>query len=215
MDGDRSRIARVRLIGAECDMAAAYGSTRGETGICRGLESVMQAFRRRTYRGLADLLESLQFLIGNRSLLRKAMQSGQISPGFRERLMMVVTEVNGCRYCSLYHSAQSLKAGLSSDELLILFSGQIPMDSPSEEIPALIYAQHWAETNAKPDFEATRHLVETYLDDKASMIHAILRMIRVGNLMCNTWDYFLYRISFGCLGLTAKDKPGSISVPAR
>ncbi len=120
--------------------------------------------------------------------------------------MMVVTEVNGCRYCSSYHSVLSIKAGLSAEELRSLLSGQIPDGSPPEEIPALLYARHWAETNARPDPEASRRLVETYLDEKASMIHVILRMIRAGNLMGNTWDYFLNRISFGCLGLTARDK---------
>ena len=118
---------------------------------------------------------------------------------------MVVTEVNGCRYCSHYHSGQSLKAGLSIDELRSLLAGHIPEDSPAEEVPALVYAQHWAETNARPDVEAVRSLVETYHEGKASLIHAILRMIRAGNLIGNTWDYFLNRLSFGRLGLTAKD----------
>jgi AhpD family alkylhydroperoxidase len=144
-------------------------------------------------------------MIGNRPLLKRAMRSGEISPGFRERLMLVVTEVNGCRYCSYYHSGQSIKAGLSNDELHVLLSGQIPGDSPEEEIPALVYAQHWAETNAQPDWQAVHRLVEIYLDERASLIHAILRMIRAGNLIGNTWDYFLNRISFGRLGLTAKD----------
>lgn len=148
----------------------------------------------------------MRFLIGNRSLVKKAMESGAISFGSRERLMIVVTEVNGCRYCSWYHSGQSLKAGVSNDELRSLLSGQIPQDSPAEEMTALVYAQHWAETNAKPDSEAVRRLVGTYLDEKAAMIHAILRMIRAGNLMGNTLDYFLNRVSFGRLGLTARDR---------
>ncbi len=169
----------------------------------------MRAFRRRTYRGPADFLEDIRYLIGNRSLVKRAMRSGEISFGFRERLMMVVTEVNGCRYCSYYHSAQSIKAGLSDNELRALLAGQIPEDSPAEEIPALVYAQHWAQTNAKPDFEAVHGLIETYLDEKAALIHAILRMIRVGNLTGNTWDCFLNRISFGRLGLTAKDRQAS------
>jgi hypothetical protein len=37
------------------------------------------------------------------------------------------------------------------------------------------------------------------------MIEVILRMIRAGNLMGNTLDWLLYRLSFGRLGLTAKD----------
>jgi AhpD family alkylhydroperoxidase len=161
----------------------------------------VRAFRLRTYRGPADVLNDMRFLIENRPLLRRAMRSGEISPGFRERLMMVVTEVNGCRYCRAYHSALSVKAGLSSDELRALLSGQIPRDSPAEELPALAYAQHWAETDARPDPDAMRSLAETYLDQKAAMIHFILRMIRAGNLAGNTWDRFLNRISFGRLGL--------------
>jgi AhpD family alkylhydroperoxidase len=69
------------------------------------------------------------------------MRSGAISLRFRERLMIVVTEVNGCRYCSHYHSAQSTKAGVSNDELRVPLAGQIPQDSPMEEIPAITYAQ--------------------------------------------------------------------------
>lgn len=88
--------------------------------------------------------------MGNHSLVKKAMQSGAIGLRFRERLMMVVTEVNGCRYCSYYRSAQSIKAGLSNDELHILLKGQIPEDSPVEERTALAYAQSWRTRNAVP-----------------------------------------------------------------
>ncbi len=165
----------------------------------------MRAFRRRTYRGPADFLKDMRFLLGNRSLVKKALNSGAISFAFRERLMMVVTRVNGCRYCSYYHSAQSIKAGLSNDELRALLAGQIPEDAPAEELAALAYAQHWAEANANPDPDARCRLEETYLQERADMIHAILRMIRAGNLLGNTWDHFLYRMSLGRLGLTARD----------
>ena len=123
--------------------------------------------------------------------------------------MMVVTEGNGCRYCSHYHTAQSIRAGLSNDELRFLPGGQIPEDSPEEELPALVYAQHWADTNGRPDPETVQLLAQTYPDGKADMIHAILRMIRAGNLMGNTWDYFLNRISLDRLGLTARDRQPS------
>ena len=166
----------------------------------------MQSFRRRTYRGPMDFFEDFRFMSGSRALIRKTMRSGEISPAFRERLMMVVTEVNGCRYCSYFHAGQSLKAGVSNDELRALLAGQIPEDAPAEEIPALIYAQHWAESNARPDPEVVAHLVEVYGEEKVAMMHVILRMIRSGNLMGNSWDYFLYRVSFGRLGLTARDQ---------
>ncbi|MEA2086399.1 MAG: carboxymuconolactone decarboxylase family protein, partial [Chloroflexota bacterium] len=68
---------------------------------------------------------------------------------------------------------------------------------PGEEGLALIYAQHWAESNAHPDPEAVRKLEETYGIEKAGAIYLVLRMIRLGNLSGNSLDYLLYRISFG------------------
>jgi len=165
----------------------------------------VRSFRRRIYRGPVDFLRDVVFLITRGPLLKAAMRRGAISFGFRERLMMVVTEVNGCRYCSWYHSAQSIKAGLSDEELRGLLAGQIPEGAPSEEIPALVYARHWAQANAMPDPEAARRLAETYSGERAAMIHIILRMIRAGNLMGNTLDWFLNRLSFGRFGLAAKD----------
>ena len=166
----------------------------------------VRAFRRRTYGGPLDFLRDVRFLIRSHSLVRSAMRSGGISFGFRERLMMVVTDVNGCRYCTWYHSTQSIKAGLSDDELRVLLEGQIPQDTPSEEIPALVYARHWAQANGMPEPEAARSLAEVYSEERAALINVILRMIRAGNLMGNTLDWLLYRISFGRFGLTARDE---------
>ena len=45
--------------------------------------------------------------------------------------------------------------------------------------------------------------MNTYGVEKFDAIEMILRMIRVGNLSGNLWDYILYRISFGHWGLSA------------
>jgi AhpD family alkylhydroperoxidase len=110
--------------------------------------------------------------------------------------MLAVTAVNGCRYCSYFHTKQALKSGISLEEISKLLSGDIN-DCPEEEALALIYAQHWAESNTHPDPEAVKKLQETYNFEKVEAIHLALRMIRLGNLLGNTWDYLLYRISFG------------------
>jgi hypothetical protein len=72
--------------------------------------------------------------------------------------------------------------------------------SPSEEVPALLYAQHWAEADGEPDQVVRQRLVEQYGEEAAAGIELVLRMIRMGNLLGNTWDYVLYRISFGRWG---------------
>ena len=110
--------------------------------------------------------------------------------------MLAVTAVEGCRYCSYFHTKQALKSGVTPEEISRLLSGDIA-NCPEDEALAVIYAQHWAESNACPDQEAVERLRETYGPDKVEAVHLMLRMIRLGNLLGNTWDYLLYRISFG------------------
>ena len=110
--------------------------------------------------------------------------------------MLAVTSVEGCRYCSYFHSKLALKGGISQEEIGKLLSGDVE-GCPEEEALAVLYAQHWAESNARPDPEAIQKLQEIYGSEKAEAIHLMLRMIRLGNLLGNTWDYLLHRISFG------------------
>jgi AhpD family alkylhydroperoxidase len=168
-----------------------------------------KVFRRRIYHSLADFRADLRTINGQRDLLRRAMRE-LISPAFRERLMMTVTEVNGCRYCSYYHAHEALKSGVSAAELQDLLAGVIPADTPPEEHVALLYAQHWAEADGDPDSEAAQRLIETYGEEKAAAIDIVLRMIRVGNLLGNTADYLLYRLSFGLLGLRKNESQFSL-----
>ncbi len=127
------------------------------------------------------------------------MSGTLISPAFRERLMLAVTAVNGCRYCSYFHTGEALKIGLSQEEIGRLLTGD-SATCPPEEAPAIIYAQHWAESNARPDTAAIQKLQEIYGLEKADAINTVLRLIRIGNLSGNSWDYLLYRISFGNWG---------------
>ena len=166
----------------------------------------MNKFTRRTYRNFRDSYADMRYILENRSLLRKATGKGLVSYAFRERLMLVVTEVNGCRYCSYYHAQEALKAGISKEELKELLVGCIPEGAPEGESLALLYAQHWAENDAHPDTEAERALHIAYGKEKAGAIKIILRMIRVGNLLGNTGDYWLYRLSFGRWGLLPEEK---------
>ena len=161
----------------------------------------MKPFPRRLYAGFGDFWQDIRYIMQNRQSMKIAMRGDIISYKFRERLMLMVTEVNGCRYCSYYHAKEALKAGISDDELAALMGGHIPKDTPKDEIPALLFAQYWAEVDAKPDPEIQQKFDETYGTKKSEAIAVILHMIRVGNLSGNLWDYILYRVSFGRWGL--------------
>ncbi len=151
-------------------------------------------FNKRIYGSPKDLLSDLIFLFRKRKQLRELKKL--VSPAFRERLMLAVTAVEGCRYCSYLHSKLALKGGIPQEEIGRLLSGDI-QNCPKEEVIAILYAQHWAESNARPDPEAVQKLQEVYGPKMAEAIHLILRMVRLGNLLGNTWDYLLFRLSFG------------------
>ena len=113
--------------------------------------------------------------------------------------MMAVTAVNGCRYCSYFHAKMALKAGLEEEEIQDLLGGGVT-GCPEGETVAVAYAQHWAESDAHPDREVVQRLQQVYGREKAEAIHMMLRMIRMGNLTGNTWDYVLSRLTFGLWG---------------
>jgi AhpD family alkylhydroperoxidase len=153
-------------------------------------------YKKRTYKNLRDVFSDLWFPIRNSSQLKEIARKKLISPAFRERLMLAVTAVDGCRYCSYFHTKQALKSGITAEEISNLLTKDVA-DCPQDEAVAVIYAQHWAESDAHPDPEAVKRLHQTYGDEKAEAIHLMLRMIRMGNLLGNSWDYLIYRISFG------------------
>jgi AhpD family alkylhydroperoxidase len=156
-------------------------------------------FKKRTYKNLRDVFSDLSFPIRNRSRLREVSRKELISPAFRERLMLAVTAVNGCRYCSRFHAKQALKSGITTGEITELLAGDVA-NCPQDEAVAVVYAQHWAESNTHPDSEAVQRLQQTYGREEAEAIHLILRMIRMANLLGNSWDYLIYRMSFGRKG---------------
>ena len=159
----------------------------------------MEKFKKRTFKGPKEFIKELKFIIKNRDQIKKLEAGELIDAKLRQRLMMAVTEVNGCRYCSYYHSKLALKAGVSQKELDSLLAGELK-DCPEEEVLALIYAQHWTESKGQPDQEMRDKVKNKYGAEKFAAINLAVRMINFGNLSGNSFDYLLYRLSFGLLG---------------
>jgi AhpD family alkylhydroperoxidase len=171
--------------------------SRDVTGV-KSRKTVMR-FRKRFYTSAREFARDILYLAHNIRWLRKGNSHGIISPAFRERLMLAATAVNGCRYCSYFHAKRGLKSGINGEEAAALLAGSFEICPPEEAI-ALLYAQHWAESNANPDTEAIERLERSYGAETAKTINLILRMVRIGNLAGNLWDYFLYKLSRGKWG---------------
>jgi len=159
----------------------------------------MQVFKRRIYGSLGEMMADLVWPVRHRAQMQQAMRSGLVSPQFRERLMMAVTAVNECRYCAYFHARESERVGLDTHEIRELLAGDLA-HAPEEELPALLYAQHYAEQNGRPDPITRQSLKTTYGPARADAIETVLRLIRMGNLLGNSTDWLLFKLSFGQLG---------------
>jgi AhpD family alkylhydroperoxidase len=159
----------------------------------------MNTFRRRTYRSPRDAVADLWRIFSSRKRIRTLMRGDRIPPAFRERIMLTVTAVNRCRYCSYAHSREALARGIPQKEIESLAEGMFA-GSPAREVPALLYAQHWAERDGQPEQDIREKVVAVYGSEEVQLMEMAMRLIRAGNLLGNTFDYFLHRISFGRLG---------------
>jgi AhpD family alkylhydroperoxidase len=165
----------------------------------------MTSFRRRIYPSFGAFWKDFKHLFTERNRIRKLMREEQISPCFRERLMLAVTSVNKCRYCAYGHSHRALIEGVSQEEIHELCIGSLDR-SPDEELPALLFAQHMAECRGEVSSEAREKLISIYGLQKAEAIEMAIRLIQLGNLLGNTMDYFIYRITFGRKGLIKEER---------
>lgn len=125
-------------------------------------------------------------------LLRRAKAAGKMNHAFLERIMLAVTEVNGCAMCSYYHTKVALEAGFSNDEIRNMLSG-VFADVPAEELAGVLFAQHYADFRGKPSPESWRHVVETYGETGARGVLAVTRMIMLGNAIGIPSGSFLNR----------------------
>ena len=154
--------------------------------------SIMENFSKNIYT-FPLYREDVCFILKNIPGYRRAFRNREIPRSFAEKIMLVVTAVNGCRYCSWFHAKQALASGMNKDEIREVIDLQFQANAEDREIPALLYAQNYAETGRKPDSGITDRLFEFYGDGTAGDIILYIRAIFFGNLAGNTFDAFLSR----------------------
>lgn len=138
-----------------------------------------------TYRILYDGLRTMKYL-------SEAKKEELLDKQFIERIMLAVTEVNGCAICSYAHTRMALESGMSNEEIAHILSGATD-DIPADQLPAILFAQHYAENRARP-FEGTwQRIVEHYGIKKARGILAAIRIMMIGNTYGIAFSSFLNR----------------------
>jgi len=138
--------------------------------------------------------ETIKRLYAGYSDIKAALSSEDISKQFGEKLMLVSTAVNQCVHCTWYHSKSAKKSGLSDEEIQDLLALRFEKNNQEDELPGLLFAQHYAESNREPDTEKKQALIQFYGEEKAENICYYLDVIYAGNLTGNTFDVFIDRI---------------------
>ena len=59
------------------------------------------------------------------SIVKHKKNTKLVSKNFRSNIMLAVTEVNGCIYCSYYHTKIALESGTTPEEMEGLLSGEL------------------------------------------------------------------------------------------
>jgi AhpD family alkylhydroperoxidase len=150
---------------------------------------------RRVYGSWREVFPDLLFMLANTVRLTRVYR-GALPPALRERLMVAAAAAYGCRFCSWLHAREALRVGVNREELAALVGG-VMEGCPEEYSIAVLYAQHWAESNAQPDPEAVHRLEETYGKERANLVNVVLRPIRLVLFAEDLWSAFLWRVSLG------------------
>ncbi len=150
----------------------------------------MQKFNKRvfTYKQFRQVVDLAMF-----SVTKKRKYLKTISKAFQNHIMLAVTEVNGCRACTWFHTKNAVRMKLDEKDISALLSGEIKQ-LPEAEHAALLFAQHYADTFGEYSQEDFAGLKAYYGEEKAEGILATIRMIMMGNVNGIAYGCFTERL---------------------
>lgn len=113
----------------------------------------------------------------------------------KERIMLAITEVNGCAMCSYVHTKLAIKAGLSDQDIKALLEGELS-NVPKEEALAILFAKDYAYNHEKIDQAFYQKLIEKYGTRKARAILGVSQVITMTNGMGISLDHLKGTLTF-------------------
>lgn len=145
----------------------------------------------------SDFYKALVLAVRSVKYLRLNSKKELISPQFKERIMLAVTEVNGCEACSYAHTKFALEEGMDIREINAILSGDTET-IPENELVGILFAQHYTDNNGTVSQESWQRLIDEYGEESALVILAAIRVMTVGNI---------YGMAYSALSDRFKGKP--------
>ena len=134
----------------------------------------------------------LGFLIGNALKILRVYTQKE-NKQLVGKIVLVTDAVNGCIYCSWLDAKLAVKEGIGEQEITNLLKLQYHEEVSEEERGALLFAQHYAQSNGNPDPEMVQRLFERYGYEHAEEIVIAIKAVTFGNLYFNTWRAVISR----------------------
>ena len=154
----------------------------------------MKDFRKRTI-DLPLLARSLGSAIVHLPVFAVALLVPSTSRALREKVMLAVTSVNDCRYCSYVHTGLALANAVDLGELRQLLDSGTFGDVDERDAVATLFAQHFADTTRHPSDAARAALARKFNAYQRLEIMAYIHAIYLANLCGNSFDAWLERLS--------------------
>jgi len=146
-------------------------------------------FNKRYFKTLNNFFSEAEKMKTLQKRIKKIRQENKISPNFAEKIMLTVTGVNGCVYCSYLHAKTALEKGVNDQEIQGILKGEFE-NTPEEKLIALLYAQHWTENAGSPIYESSNKMIDYYGLEKTEYIEFYMEMVNIGNLISNTVEAY-------------------------
>jgi AhpD family alkylhydroperoxidase len=149
----------------------------------------------RRYTSVASFLRDYAYLLRNVTSIMALLRGRRLEPAFRERLMLAVTEVNRCSWCSWYHAKAALAEEIAMEEVRALLAGRYDL-VPDEQLPAVLFAQHWADRCGQPDATAVSAFEAAYPRTVQEAILLTLRFINTMNYTVRSLEAWMNWLCF-------------------
>ena len=123
-----------------------------------------------------------------------ARHNGMMDDALQTKIMLAVTEVNGCEMCRVFHTQHAKKIGLDEEDINAISSEiVITLDDATE---AMLFAKRYAENDGVYSDEDWESLIKTYGEKKALGVLGVIRMIMMGNALGIAAGNFWSRLKF-------------------
>lgn len=146
---------------------------------------VMKQGRLRIFASFGEFIFLFFKTFGRMTALRNVPRKEKISPRFRTMLMLAVSQVNQCAYCSYLHARRALEEGIAQEEITAIVEN-VGRRVDRSEAAGVLFAQQMAETKGNPSAVSCKTLERCYGTYQALQIRAFTQSVLFGNLCCNT-----------------------------